>query len=117
MQILKTLDRASSDAVNTGEDYLELTKRYYKLKIFQQLTSNFAALCKMAIIGGIVFLGIIFLSVAGAIAFGNAVDNLPLGYVAMATVLILIALVIYMVRKKLVDRFVLKKMSKTFFDD
>lgn len=117
MQFLKNLDRASSDAMDAGEDYLEQGIRYYKLKIFQILAGNLAIISKMAIIGGILFLGILLMAVAASFAFGELLESTALGFVVVAGFLLLLALIIYLGRKEIIDRKVLNTMSKTFFDD
>jgi hypothetical protein len=117
MSLLKTLEKAVSNAIDIGEDYLESTERYFQLKIFQKFSSKLARIIKMAIIGGILFIGIFFLSVAGSIALGHAFNNLLLGYVAMAMLFIMVAFIIYLARKTLIDRMVLRNTSKTFFNN
>lgn len=117
MQLLKNLDKASNEAISNGEDYIDLSVRYYKLKVFQQLSANFALLCKLAILGCIVLIGVVFLSVAGAIALGNWVEDPALGYVFMGLGLIVFAVLLYYMIRRYLDRLVLQKMSKSFFDD
>jgi len=117
MQFLKNLDRASFDAMDAGEDFLEQGVRYYKLKAFQILAGNLAIISKMAIIGGIMFLGVLLLAVAGALALGELLESNTLGFAVVAGFLFLVALIIYLGRKEIIDRKVLNVMSKTFFDD
>jgi len=117
MPLLKTLDRASSNAIEATEDYVEVTKRYYRLKLFQQLASYFASISKLALLGGIIFMAVILLSVAGALALGNALGSFSLGCVLMAAILLLVAMIIYLGRVALIDRVVLRSMATTFFDD
>lgn len=111
------MDRASTNAIDATEDYLELSKSYYRLKIFQQLSSYFAALSKVALIGGIIFLAVLLLAIAGAVALGEYLDSFPLGCVLMAALLTVFALIIYLGRTILIDRQVLKTLARTFFDN
>ena len=60
MSLFDSLNHNSSEAVDIGKKYVETTKEYYKLKLFQQTTNAFSFLSKMAVIGGLLFLGLIF---------------------------------------------------------
>jgi len=117
MSFFKTLDRVSSNVIDAGEDYLELSKKYYRLKIFQQLSSYFATISKVALFGGIFFMALLLLVIAGAVALGEYLDSFPLGCVLMAAILTVGALIIYLGRETLIDRRVLKTLAKTFFDN
>ena len=78
MSLFDSLNHNSSEAVDIGKKYVETTKEYYKLKLFQQTTNAFSFLSKMAVIGGLLFLGLIFMTVSGAIALGNALGSIIL---------------------------------------
>ncbi|WP_148639228.1 hypothetical protein [Aquimarina longa] len=65
--MINAINEASSKAFDSGETYIKVSKEYYKLKIFQQLTRIFSFFSKLAIIGGLLFLRLIFLTVSGAL--------------------------------------------------
>ena len=116
MSLFDSLNHNSSEAVDIGKKYVETTKEYYKLKFFQQTTNAFSFLSKMAVIGGLLFLGLIFMTVSGAIALGNALGSIILSCLIIGAALMLLALLLYFIRKQ-IDKTVIKKMSETFFDD
>lgn len=115
MGVIDSLNQTSEKAVDIGEQYYEKTLEYYKLKIFQQLTLTVSMLCKIALIGSLLVLSIIFLAVSGTIALANLLGNMILACIIIAIGLILLALVAYLLRKK-VENFIIKKIAKNFFD-
>lgn len=116
MSVFESLKETSNKATIQGEHYLETSKRYFELKVFQQLTLALSFVVKMAIIGGLLFLALIFALVGATIALGNYLDSMALSGIIMSCVLILLAFVGYFLRKKL-DRRIIKKVAAEFFED
>jgi hypothetical protein len=56
---------------------------------------------KFFAIGCFVFLAFIFLAITGAIAIGNALDSLTMGCSIITVIFILIALLVYFLRKNI----------------
>lgn len=115
MNLFESINESTTKAAKSGENYLKHSEAYFKLKIFQQLSMSFSILVKLAIIGGVVFLGLVFIAVAGAIALGDWIGNMPLGLILVGFTLILVAVIIYNFRSK-IDSKIIRKMSKSFFD-
>jgi len=115
MNIFETLNESTTNVVKTGENYIKHTERYFKLKVFQQLSLSFSLLIKLAIVGGLLFLGLIFLAISGAIALGEVLGSTPLGVLIMGLTIILFALIAFALRKY-IDKTIIKKFSKSFFD-
>ncbi len=115
MNIFESINESTSNAVKSGENYVSYTEKYLKLKIFQQLSFSFSALVKIAIVGGFIFLGLIFLAIAGAIALGDLLGSIPLGILLIGLLLMLFALIAYVSRKS-IDKILIRKISKSFFD-
>lgn len=101
--------------VKSGENYLKNSEEYFKLKIFQQLSMSFSLLVKLCIIGGLIFLGVVFIAVAGTIALGNWIGSMVFGVILVGVILLLLAMIAYLLRKK-IDKKIIKKMSKSYFD-
>jgi len=115
MGIIDALDETSSKAAETGEAYVQTTKKYFELKVFQQLAILSTAVIKMAIYGVLSTLGLIFMAVAGAHALSSYFDNDALGYLSVAGLFLILIGIIYLLRKK-IENSVIKKLSKTYFD-
>ena len=115
MNIFQSINESTTNAVESGNDYINHTEAYFKLKIFQQLSLTVSMLVKLALIGGLISLGSIFFAIAGALALGKLLSNLPLGMLITGTLLLICAMVAYFLKKS-INKIVLKKLSKTFFD-
>ena len=115
MSIIKSLDETSSRAAKAGEDYVKTSRKYFELKVFQQLTLLSSYVIKIAIFGSLFVLGLIFIAVSGASALGDYFENIALGYLSVGTLFILFGVLFYL-NRKLVDKLIIQKLSKTFFD-
>lgn len=115
MGVLNVINEKSNKAFDSGESYVKTSQEYYKLKAFQQLAKAFSLLSKLAVIGGLLFLGLIFLTVSGAIWLGQIIGSAALACLIMATTLFVFTGIAYLIRKQ-IDKNIIKKMSKDFFD-
>ncbi len=115
MGVLNSLNQTSKKAVDYGEEYLEKTQEYYKLKVFQQLTTTIALFCKIAIIGSLSMLGITLLVVGGTLALGNLIGSMVYACLIIAFILLLLSGLVYWFREK-INTLVITKLTKQFFD-
>ncbi len=115
MGVFQAIDESASQAAQSGEEYVKVSKAYYKLKIFQQLALGASSLLKMALFGSLCLFGLVFLAISGAIYLGMLLDNLALGYFLMGVLFFFIAGIIYLGRQAL-DKKVIQNLSKTFFE-
>ncbi|MEO5788026.1 MAG: phage holin family protein [Gelidibacter sp.] len=114
MSIFESINNTSNKATDIGERYIDKSFEYFKLKIFQQLTYTISMIGKALIIGAVLFIGLILLSVSAAIAIGDALQNVALGYLIMGGVFMIIGLIIYKVRY-VVDAKIIEKIQIKFF--
>ena len=114
MNVFESINNTTEKASDIGERFVEKSFEYYKLKVFQQLTNTISMMGKALVIGAVLFIGLIFLSISAAIAIGNALGHLSLGYLIMGGVFLLIGLIIYKVRY-LIDAKVIAKFHTKFF--
>lgn len=113
--IFESINNTSDKAVDVGEKYIKDTREYYRLKIFQQLTVTVSLVAKVMIIGGLLFIGLIFLSVAAALAIGKELENAALGYVIVAGFFLLLGFVLYLTRN-FINSKIISKLSPKFFN-
>lgn len=114
MGIIKSLKSTSEDGVDIGKKYVEACYKYNKLKIFQVLTYSISSLTKLFLVGSLLAVGIIFISVAGAIALGDYLQNISLGYVFVGFSLMTLGFLIYLIRK-VIDKYIIKNIAQQFF--
>lgn len=115
MSVISSIDKTATEASAAGKEYVEVSKKYYKLKVFQQLTSTASYVVKTVIIGGLLLLAFLFMAIGAALALGDLFNNMPLGYLAVGCIFILFGLLVYSKRTS-IDRILIKNMSKTYFD-
>jgi hypothetical protein len=114
MGIIDSLNETSNKAIDVGEVYYKKTQEYYRLKVFQQLTMTTGMLLKMAVIGSLGFLALIFLTVAGIIYLGNILESMVGACLIAGALFIVLLIVAYIFRRK-IDNMLVKKLSVKFF--
>ncbi|WP_299334149.1 hypothetical protein [uncultured Psychroserpens sp.] len=115
MTVFESLNNTTDKAGDIAQKYVETSRDYVKLKVFQQLSLSISLAIKLIVIGGLIGIALIFLAVSAAIAIGNELGNLALGYVCIGSLFIVLALLAYSLRKHL-DRTIVKRLSNNFFD-
>jgi len=114
--MFETLNNASEKGVDSGKKYLEFTLKYAKLKFFQKFTISASVIFKVMLTGLFIFLGITFLAISCALALAEVFNNTIYGFLATAGIFFLIALIAFFM-KRTINRLILKKMSKLFFEN
>lgn len=115
MAILESINNVTNKAVEVGEDYVKSSQEYYTLKIFQQLSYSFSTLYKIILIGSFILLGVIFITISGAVFLGDYLNSMPLGFLIVGGLLFIVAGVVYLSRK-FIDKSVIQKLGNKFFN-
>ncbi|WP_196893020.1 phage holin family protein [Aureivirga marina] len=116
MNILNSLDKLSSKVIDLGNDYVNNSTEYFKLKIFYHLTKSFTFGIKLIILLGLSFFALVFLSVALVVWIGDVIGSFALACVLVAVLFLLIGFLIYLLRKN-IDRKVIQSFSEDYFDE
>lgn len=114
MNVFQSLGETTDKATDIGEAYFKASHQYLKLKAFQQITLSVSMIAKLISIGLFVFLGLIFCAVTAAMAIGNALDNMFLGYLIVGVLFLFIGLIIYL-KRAFINTIVIKKIGAKFF--
>ncbi|WP_324024836.1 phage holin family protein [Maribacter sp. BPC-D8] len=115
MGVIDSLNETSNKAIDVGEVYYKKTQEYYRLKVFQQLTMTTGMLLKMAVIGGLAFLALIFITVAGVVFLANVLESM-VGACLIAGALFVVLLILAYVFRGKIDNMLVKKLSVKFFN-
>ena len=115
MGIIDSLNDTSNKAFVVGETYYKKTREYYSLKVFQQLTMTTGLLLKIAVIGGLSFLALIFLSVAGVLYLGTVLGSMVHACLLAGGLFILLVWIAYVCRKQ-IDNKMIRTLSAKFFN-
>lgn len=99
------------------EDAVKSQVEYYKLYIFRLLAKSAVGLVKIFAVGLFSLLILFFLSMAFAMALGDVLGKTYLGFFVVAVVLLLLFLLGYYLRKKLIYKSLIEKMSDIYFKE
>ncbi|MDG3584177.1 MULTISPECIES: phage holin family protein [Galbibacter] len=98
------------------QEFVEKNYEYYKLSIFKTLTKGTSSMVLFMSIGAVLFGAMLLLTFAMALFIGAWLDNLGLGFLILGGIYLIIALVAYYGFRKTIERKILIKASKDFFD-
>ena len=115
MGVFESLNNTSNKAVDISEQFYRKTQEYYKLKVFHQLASTTGMFCKMAILGSLAFLGILFLTVGGTLYLGNVLGSMVYSCLLVAGLFFILVAILFRLRRK-IDNAIVKKLSRKFFN-
>ncbi|WP_431135932.1 hypothetical protein [Psychroserpens mesophilus] len=115
MTVFESLNRTTDKATEKAEKYIKTSQEYFRLKVFQQITLSLSLILKLVIIGGLAMLSIVFIAVSAAIAIGEALGNMPVGYLIVGGIFLTIAVIAYFIRH-LIDKKIITSISDKFFD-
>ena len=111
--MLNDFNESSKKAVDLGQRYIETSKAYFKLKIFQQLAISISLVGKVLAVGSFIFIAFLFFSIGAAIFIGDWLENMALGCIIVGAISLMIALLLFR-QRKFINRMVITKLSKNF---
>ncbi len=97
--------------------YVESTVQYYKLWGFQIVMKSTRMIVRFFLLGFFLMIALLFGSIAAALAIGNAIDSIALGFLIIAGAYFVVIILICFLRLKFVERQFLRGFSKLFFDN
>lgn len=97
--------------------YIESSMAYYKLWGFKVAMKSTTLMVKFFLISICMLIVLLFISVAGALAIGKLVDSYVFGFLVIAGIYLVLALLLFLVKDKVIEGPVLEKFSEIFFND
>ena len=97
--------------------FIETNIAYYKLWGFKVAMKSTTLILKFFLIAMCLMIVLLFISIAGAMAFGQLFHSYPLGFLAVAGIYLVLALLLFLVKDKIVEGPILEKFSEIFFND
>ncbi|WP_224485338.1 phage holin family protein [Robertkochia aurantiaca] len=101
----------------SSKEYLETSLAYYRLSLFKKVTKGIASTVKILAVGALAFLAFFMFSIAGVFAIDSSIQNLALSFVIVGVIHLIIALLVYYLFRKQIEKAILIKASKDFLDD
>ena len=110
--------KENTDAIQeNAKAYIDSSIAYYKLWGFKVAMKSTTMLLKFLLIAICISIVLLFVSIAGAFALGNLFGSYPLGFLAVAGIYLVLALLLFLVKDKIVEGPILEKFSEIFFND
>ena len=115
--MLEDLKENVEDIQENAKAYIESNIAYYKLWGFKVAMKSTTLIFKFLLIAICLLIFLLFISVAGALAIGNALDSYILGFLAVAGIYLIAAFLLFLVKDKIVEGPILEKFSEIFFNE
>ena len=97
--------------------YVESTVQYYKLWGFQMVMKSTKMIVRFLLLGFFLMIALLFGSIAAALAIGNAIDSIALGFLIVGGFYFVVIVLLSFLRIKFVEKRFLQGFSKLFFDN
>ena len=105
------------DIQENTKAYLESSIAYYKLWGFKVAMKSTTLILKFSLIAICLVVVLLFVSVSGAMVIGSLLHSYPLGFLIVAGIYLVLALLLFLVKDKIVEGPILEKFSEIFFND
>ena len=97
--------------------YIETSLAYYKLWGFKVAMKSTTLMVKFFLIAFCLMIVLLFISIAGALVFGEMLNSYPLGFLSVAGIYLVLALILFFVKDRIVEGPILAKFSEIFFNE
>jgi antibiotic biosynthesis monooxygenase (ABM) superfamily enzyme len=111
------LKEQSENIHKQAQEYLKSNIAYYKLWGFKVAMKSTAMVFKFALILLCLSMVLFFCSLAAALAIGKYLDNYPLGFLIVAGFYLLVTVILFLIKNKIIEGTILEKFSEIFFND
>ncbi|MBD3583758.1 competence protein [Flavobacterium selenitireducens] len=115
--VLDDLKDNADDLKENVKGFIDSNVAYYKLWFFKVAMKSTTMLLKLLLLAIFLTLVLVFLSVAAALAIGYALENLAYGFLIVGGFYIVLSLIVYNVKDKIVEGPILEKFSEFFFNE
>ncbi len=105
------------DIQEHAKGYLESSIAYYKLWGFKVAMKSTTLILKFALIAICMMIVLLFMSVAAALAIGALMESYVVGFLIVAGVYLLLAILLFTIKDKIVEGPILEKFSEIFFNE
>ena len=102
-------------AVGEVQNYVESSTDYLRLQMFRTLMRLLTSIAKSVVVGVLVFLALLFLSVAAALALGSWLQDDLMAFIYVGIFYLLAGGVAYLLRHR-IERRILRSYSDLYYN-
>jgi uncharacterized membrane protein YdbT with pleckstrin-like domain len=95
--------------------YLKNSESYVYLKSFKIVMMLVTSIAQTVLVGALMLLALLILALAASFGLGQLLENTFLGFVIVGVFVLIITMFVYVFRKQ-INKPIIRKFSKTFFD-
>lgn len=117
MSLKEEIKNNFSEIKSETKAFIDTNLDYYQLLGFKITSRALGLILKIFAITLFLSIALLFLSFALAFAIGKELDSTTLGFLIVAAIYVLFAILIYIFRRILIEIPILKKFSDIFFND
>lgn len=114
---LQEITKNLEDIQENTKAYLDKSIAYYKLWGFKVAMKSTTLALKFFLIAICLMIVLLFVSIAGALSLGQLLGSYTFGFLIVAGVYLVLALLLFLVKDKIVEGPILEKFSEIFFND
>lgn len=111
------LKEHTEDIQKQAKEYVENSVAYFKLWGFKVAMRSTTIILKFALISMCFIMVLLFCSIAGAFAIGEALDSYTFGFLIVGGIYLAMAALLFLFKDKLIEKPILEKFSEIFFKD
>ena len=111
------LTNSIHDLNENVRDLAKSSADYYKLDLYKKIIKGAISLVNMMLLGFICLIALFFISIGLALGIGIALGVPSAGFFIVGAFYLVIFVIIWFFGKKPIERIILIKSSRTFFND
>ncbi|CAM4080660.1 phage holin family protein [Gillisia hiemivivida] len=111
------LTNSINDLNDNVRDLAKSGTEYYKLDLYKKIIKGVISLVNMMLLGFICLIVLLFISIALALLISHALGIPSAGFFIIGAFYLLIFILIWFFGKKHIEKIILIKSSRTFFND
>lgn len=105
------------DIKSNSEEFITSSLNYYRLWGFKVSVKASSIFMTIILLSLFLMMAMLFLSLFAAYAIGESLGYKPFGFLIVGAVYIVFTIIVYLLRKQLVEKPLLKKLSEIILQD
>ena len=107
----------AEEVQENAKAFIESNVAYYRLLGFKIAIKSTIMLLKIFLIAICIVMVLLFFSIAGALAIGNALNSNSTGFLIVGGIYLVFAIIIFLIKNRIVEKPIIDIFSDIFFDD